>query len=63
MSNVKESKVGGVETENVEVIESNKVSGAVSEEEVKKQKKPKPNNKKLREGKFNENLTHEMLKE
>lgn len=49
MSSVEETKVDG----NVEKAETanEAVSAAAAQEEVKKQKKPKPNNKKLRQGK------------
>lgn len=52
MSGVEETKVDGNVPSNVEKVEeANEVSSAAAQEEVKKQKKPKPNNKKLRQGK------------
>lgn len=53
MSAVEETKVdGNVPSQGEKAEEANQATGeAVAQDEVKKQKKPKPNNKKLRQGK------------
>lgn len=55
MSSVEETKVDGNVSSNVEKPQetNNETGGATQQEEVKKQKKPKPNNKKLRQGNYN----------
>lgn len=48
--------MSAVETQNIEVVTS-EVAAASNDENAKKQKKPKPNNKKLRQGEWPVNCT------